>query len=190
MDALAGLGRTQDGVRGVDADHILDLFAHPVWFRGGQVDLVDHRDDLVIVLDRLVDIGQRLGLNALTGIDDQQRAFAGRKRPADLIGEVDMARGVHQVELVFDPVIGLVQQAHGLRLDRDAAFTLDIHAVEHLRAHLAFVQPAAGLDQTVGKGGFAMVDMGDDGKVADMVTCGHERNALAKTGLGQVWPHV
>ena len=32
--------------------------------------------DLVVVLDRLVDVGQRLRLDALGGVDDEQRALA------------------------------------------------------------------------------------------------------------------
>lgn len=38
-----------------------------------------------------------------------------------------MAGGVDQVDRVFQPVLGGIFQAHGLRLDGDAALTLDIH---------------------------------------------------------------
>ena len=44
-----------------------------------QVDLVEDRHDLVIVVERLVDVGQRLRLDALGGVDDQQRALEGRE---------------------------------------------------------------------------------------------------------------
>ena len=74
--------------------------AHPLGVGGGQVDLVDDRHDLVVVLDRLVDVGQRLRLDALRRVDHQQRAFAGGEAAADLVGEVDVAGRVHQVELV------------------------------------------------------------------------------------------
>jgi multidrug efflux pump subunit AcrA (membrane-fusion protein) len=76
---------------------------------------------------RLIDVGQRLGLDALRGVDHQQRAFAGGQRAADLIGEVDVAGRVHQVEDIGLAVLGLVVEAHGLRLDGDAALALDIH---------------------------------------------------------------
>ena len=66
----------------------------------GQVDLVDDGDDRQVVLERQVDVGQRLGLDALGGVDDQQRALAGGEAAADLVGEVDVAGGVDQVELV------------------------------------------------------------------------------------------
>ena len=45
-------------------------------FCGGQIDLVDDGDDFMVVLDRLIDIGERLRLDPLRGIDDEQRAFA------------------------------------------------------------------------------------------------------------------
>ncbi len=40
--------------------------------------------------------------------------------------------------------------------------------IEHLLLHLAVLQSAGGLDQPVGEGGLAMVDVGDNGKVADV----------------------
>ncbi len=94
----------------------------------GQVDLVDHRDDLVIVLDRLIDIGERLRLDALRRVDDEQRAFARGEAAAHFIGEIDMARRVHQVERVALPV-----EAHGLRLDGDPPLFLDVHVIKDLR---------------------------------------------------------
>uniref|UniRef100_A0A0N4ZLE2 Glucosamine_iso domain-containing protein n=1 Tax=Parastrongyloides trichosuri TaxID=131310 RepID=A0A0N4ZLE2_PARTI len=65
LDADAGLGRAFDGVRGVDADDVLDLGLDPLGLCGGQVDLVQNRHDLVVVVDGLIDVGQRLRLDAL-----------------------------------------------------------------------------------------------------------------------------
>ena len=136
----------------------------------GQVDLVEHRHDLMARIERVVDVGERLRFDALAGVDHQQRSFAGRQRPRDLVGEVDMAGRVHQVEDVILAVLGVVVQPHGLRLDGDAALALDIHGIEHLflARHFAIRQPAGHLDQAVGQRRFAMVDMGDDGEVADV----------------------
>ena len=106
VDAEAGLGRDHHRVGGVDADHVLDLLLDLVGFGGRQVDLVEHRHDLVVGVERVVDVGERLRLDALAGIDHQQRAFAGRQRARDLIGEVDMAGRVHQVEDVGLAVLG------------------------------------------------------------------------------------
>jgi hypothetical protein len=61
----------------------------------------------------------------------------------------------------------LVVEAHGLRLDRDAPLTLDVHGIEDLLLHLAVRDVAADLDQPVRQGGLAVIDVGDDGEVAD-----------------------
>ena len=74
---LAGLGRDQDRIRGVEPDHVLDLLLHLLRLGRRQIDLVEDRHDLVVVVDRLVDVGERLRFDALGGVDDQQRAFAG-----------------------------------------------------------------------------------------------------------------
>ena len=44
----------------------------PVLVRRRQINLVENRNDLVVVVERLIDIGQRLRLNALARIDHQQ----------------------------------------------------------------------------------------------------------------------
>ena len=77
-------------------------------------------------------------------------------------------RPIHEVELIGLAVVGLIGQAHGLRLDGDAALALDVHAVEHLLLHLAHRQAAAMLDKPIGQGRFTVVDMSDDGEVADV----------------------
>ena len=169
MDAGPGLGGGEDGVRRVEADDVLDLLADAFGLGGGQVDLVQDRHDLVIVVDGLVDVGERLGLDALARIHHQDRAFAGRQRPRDLVGEVHVAGRVHQVQDIGLAIVSLVGQAHGLGLDGDPALALDLHVVEHLFSHLALGERAGLLDQPVRQRGFAVVDVGDDGKIADVV---------------------
>ena len=51
-------------------------------------------------LERQVDVGEGLGLDALGGVDDEDRALAGLQAAADLVGEVDVAGRVDQVEPV------------------------------------------------------------------------------------------
>ena len=172
MPVLAEIG---DRVGGVEADHVLDLLLDPLGLGGRQVDLVEDRHDLVVVVDRLVDVGERLRLDALAGVDDEERALAGGERAVDLVGEVDVAGRVDEVQDVVLAVLGAVVEAHGLRLDGDAALALDIHRIEHLRLHLPLAQAAGHLDEPVGQRRLAVVDMGDDGEVADIAlgACGH-----------------
>jgi hypothetical protein len=54
-----------------------------------------------------------------------------------------------------------------VRLDRDAPLALQIHRVEHLRFHFAGLQGARLFEQTVGQRRLAVIDMGDDGEIAD-----------------------
>ena len=132
----------------------------------------------MVVVDRLIDVGQRLRLDALAGVDHQQRALAGGERAVDLVGEVDMAGRVDQVEDVVLAVARLVVEPHGLRLDGDAALALDVHRIEHLLDHLARLEPAGELDQPVGERRLAVVDMGDDREIADVVD-GDRRHGAA-----------
>ncbi len=168
LDAEAGLGRNQHGVRRIEADHILDLLLDALGLGRRQIDLVEHRHDLMAGIERMIDIGERLRLDALARIDDEQRAFAGRERTRDFIGEVDMARRIHQVQNIGLAVFGLIFEPHRLRFDGDAALAFDIHRIEHLLDHVARRHGAGHLDQPVGQRRFAMVDMGDDGKIADI----------------------
>ena len=77
FDALTGFGRNLHRITGIQADHILDLGADAVRLGCGQIDLVQHRYNLVIIVERLIDIGERLGLDPLAGVDDEERTFAG-----------------------------------------------------------------------------------------------------------------
>jgi hypothetical protein len=79
-----------------------------------------------------------------------------------------VARRVDQVQVVALPVLRQVAERRGLRLDGDAALTLQVHGVQHLLADLALGESAAALDQAIGQRGLAVVDMGNDRKVADM----------------------
>ena len=169
-NAEAGLGRDHHGVGRVDADDVLDLLLDLLRLCGGKVDLVQDRNDLMTRVERVVDVGERLRFDALAGVDHQQGTFAGRQRPRDFVGEVDMAGRVHQVEDVILAVLGVVGEADRLRLDGDAALALDVHGIEHLllARHFAVGEAAGHLDQTVGQRRFAMVDMGDDGEIADV----------------------
>ena len=85
---------------GVDADHVLDLGPGALGIGLRQVHLVQHRHHLDAEVERGVAVGHRLRLDALARVDDQQRALAGRERAAHLVGEVDVARRVDQVEVV------------------------------------------------------------------------------------------
>ena len=76
----------------VEADDVFDLLLDAVGFGRRQVDLVEDGDEFEIVLDGEICVGKRLGLDALRGVDDEQRAFAGGQRPRNLVRKIDVAR--------------------------------------------------------------------------------------------------
>ncbi len=135
--ALARLAAGENGLLGGDRESLLDLVSRPLGIGGRKIDLVDDRDDLEVRVHRHERVGDGLRLHALRRVDDEQHAFARRERTADLVGEVDVTRGVDEVQLVGLPVVGVVEQPDRLRLDRDAALALDVHRVEHLLHHVA-----------------------------------------------------
>ena len=94
-------------------------------------------------------VGKRLGFDALARIDHQDRTLTGLQRAADLVAEVDVPRGVDQVEGVGLAVPRLVVQANRSRLDGDSLLTLELHRIEHLAGHLARVDGVGGLEQAV-----------------------------------------
>ncbi len=166
IDTLAGLGAHPDRVACVDADDVLDLGYDALGLRHRQVDLVEHRHDLDALLEGGVAIRDRLRLDALRGVDHQQRSFARSERARNFVGEIDVARSVDQMQAIRTAIARLVRKRRRLCLDGDAALTLQIHRVEHLLTHLALRQTATALYEAVGQRGFPVVDVGDDRKVA------------------------
>ncbi len=51
-----------------------------------------------------MDVGERLRLDALRGVDDEDGALAGLQAVADLVGEVDVTGRVDEVEPVGQAV--------------------------------------------------------------------------------------
>ena len=88
--------------------------AYTLGLRGRQVDLVQHRDDVQVVLERQVEVGQRLRLDALRGVDQQDGALAGGQRAGHLVGEVDVARACRSCAARSStPVVAAT--VHGIR---------------------------------------------------------------------------
>ena len=161
------------GVGAVQADGFLDLFLDAIHLGAGQVDLVQHGHDLVVVVQGQIDVGQGLGLHALGGVHHQQRAFAGGQGTRYFVVEVHVSGRVDEVQLIFLSVGSHIGDAHGLRLDGDAALAFQIHLVQVLLAGLALADDLGQLKDAVGKGGLAVVDMGDDAEIANMIQTGH-----------------
>ena len=173
LDPLARLaGDAQDRV-GRLAEQVGDLLGDALGLGARQVDLVQARDELEAGVDGEVGVRERLGLDALARVDDEQRALARGEAAAHLVGEVHVAGRVDEVQLVGLAVARRVVDAHRLGLDRDAALALEVHRVEHLGAHRPGVDGLRHLEDAVGQRRLPVVDVGDDREVADVCLVGH-----------------
>ena len=101
-------------------------------------------------------------LDALCGIDHEQRTLTGSQRAGNLVGKVDVTWRIDEIQLVVLAVRSTVRQRHALRLDRDTSFPFQIHRIENLLRHFSRLQPTAQLDKAICQRRFAMVDMGND----------------------------
>ena len=122
-----------------------------------------------------IDIRQCLCLNALCRIHHQDRAVAGRQRTADFVVKVHMSRSIDQVKDILFSVLRLIYRAYCLCLDGNTAFPLQVHIVQHLCLHLSAGEQTGLLDDAVCQGGFTVIYMCHNTKIADLtlVYCCH-----------------
>ena len=84
-----------------------------------------------------------------------------------------MARGVDEIQGIGLSVPGGIGQANRLAFYRDAPFPFNIHRVQNLVLKIPFGNDVGGFNQTVRQSGFAVINMGDNAEVSDMLhsTC-------------------
>ena len=168
VDADAGFGAGWDGFFAGDGEDFFELLANGGEVGVGQVDFVDDGDEGEALFHREVDVGDGLGFDSLCSIDDQEGAFAGGEGAGDFVGEIDMPRGVHEVEFVDFTGLGLVLHRDRMRFDGDAALAFEVHGVEHLILLLADLDGAGVFEEAVGEGGLAVVDVGNDAEITSI----------------------
>ena len=78
-----------------------------------------------------IEIGDRLRLDTLSCIYNQQCPFAGGDGARDLVGEVHVPWGIDQIEYVV-LAIELIVHLDGVTLDGDPTLALEIHIIEYL----------------------------------------------------------
>ncbi len=75
-----------------------------------------------------------------------------------------MSWSVDEIELVPFPV-----HPYGTKLDGNSSFLFDIHSVEHLSVrHISMLDSSRDLEESVSKGRFPVIDMGDNAEIADV----------------------
>ena len=135
-----------------DGKNFLHLFQAHRHIGSRKVDFVDDRNDMKIMTHGQLNICNGLCLHSLGCVNDEQGAFTGCERTADFIGEVNMARGVNQIQFVFITVGCFVRHADRMRFDGDSAFLFQIHGIEELIVgQIAFFNGSGRFKQAVGE---------------------------------------
>ena len=137
--------------------------------RVGAVDLVDDEDDRESRLQRLAEHEARLRQRALARVDEEQDAVDHRQPALHLAAEVGMARSVDDVDLH-----GAVADGGVLREDRDPLLAFQLPGIEDPLGDILVRAERPGLpEQRIDEGRLAVIDVGDDGDVADVGALRH-----------------
>jgi|GEM_PF-2626242 len=178
-DADAGFATRQNRLFGRNRQNILQLTKAELEIRARQIDFVDDRNDLEVLAERQMGVGHGLRLHALGGVDQEHGAFARRKTARNFIGEVHMAGRIHEVEFIDLSVLRRITHRHRMRLDRDPTLFLEVHRVEMLGRHRPLRHGIGIFQQPVGQCGFAVIDVGNDTKIASQRNNVHGKAAQA-----------
>ena len=142
--------------------HHIDDFVNP---RFGSVYLVDDHQGVDALPQCLAQHISGLGHGPVDGVYQQQAAVGHVHYAFDLAAEVGVPRGVDDV----DPDIA-VRYGGVFGQDGDAAFPLQGIGVHDQGTHLlVWAEHLALFQQRVDQGGLPVVDVGNDGKVTDVV---------------------
>ena len=136
LNANVFLGATGHSIFTRDRQDILDLRDGPVDIRVGQINFIDHRNNLEILFHREMDIGDGLRLHTLCSIDNQQGAFTGAETARNLIGEIHMPGSVDEIQFICFTILRCVGHGHRMGLDGNAPLALQVHRVQQLILHL------------------------------------------------------
>ena len=179
---------------GVQVEHqVKHLLLHQVRGAVFLVHLVHHHNRLEPKLNRFAKHEARLRHGALEGVDKQQHRVGHLQHTLHFSAKICVARGVNQVDLDVFP-----SRADVLGQDGDPALPLQVVVVQdEFSRVLSVVDDVALVDDFVDEGGFPVVDVGDDGHVADAAHegwfCGRKGRTSLQTadrrlGINFAWP--
>ena len=159
-------GELELPVGGAEVHHEVEgVVDHGLRAGARAVDLVDHDHDGEAGVDGVAQHEARLGHGALEGVHEEQGGVGHTEHALHLAAEVGVARGVDDVDLD-----ALVLDGDVLGQDGDAALALLVVGVEDTVLHLLVCpEGVGGPQQLVDEGGLAMVDVGDDGDVSQVL---------------------
>mmetsp|Transcript_62670 Transcript_62670/g.176697 ORF Transcript_62670/g.176697 Transcript_62670/m.176697 type:complete len:227 (-) Transcript_62670:130-810(-) len=150
-------------VRCAEVDHEVEhLVLDPVHAGAVAITFVDHNEGLDAAGKRFHQHELGLGHGALRGVNKEAHTVHDRHHTLHLAAKVSVTGGVHDVELGVLP-------RHGgdLRHDGNAALALEVHGVhEAVTAVIVLDGDLCLVEQLVDQRGLAVVDVRDDGHVA------------------------
>ncbi len=145
------------------------------------VDLVDDHDGLQPERERLREHEPGLRERPLGRVHEEHHAVDHAERPLHLAAEIGVAGRVHDVDLDLLAGVGDVADGRVLGHDGDPLLALEVHRVHDPLGDVLVVAEGAGLpEERVDEGGLAVVDVGDDGDVAELRHGGAGRPGGAK----------
>ena len=153
-------------IGGVQLQQQLQHFVHHFMNPGiGLVNLVHRHDDLVAQLQGLLQHKPGLGHGAFGSVHQQDDAIDHFQNPLHLAAEIRVARGVHDVDLVI-----FIVYCRVLGQDGNTPLPFQVAGVHNpLHGCLIFPVDAALLQHLVHQRGLAVVDVGNDGNIANFV---------------------
>ena len=182
--AGAGAGVDDRGIElafvRAEVDHqveglVVDLLAARV----RAVHLVDDDDDRQAERQRVLEHEAGLRHRAFKRVDEQQNAVHHLEHALDLAAEIGVAGGIDDVDLHVLIVHGGI-----LRQNGDAALLLDGVIVHHAVGNLlVFAENAALLEHLVDERGLAVVNVRDDGDIAEVFTNHFQMEALLSVDM-------
>ena len=168
--ALTGRAEDRRGIElflgRIQIEQQLKHLVHDLMHTGVRpVDLVDDNDDLVAKLQRLLQHEARLRHGSLRCVDKQQNAVDHLQNALDLAGEIGMARGIDDVDLII-----LIVDSGILGENGDAALAFEIAGVHHtVDDRLVFAVHAALLEHLIDQRGLAVVNVRDDCNIPNFI---------------------
>ena len=142
-----------------------DFVVHLGWLSVFAVNFIDDEHDFEAVGESFAEHEAGLGLGTVIGVDQEEYAIDHAEGAFDFAAEVSVAGGVDDVDGLILPVNGSVFGLNG-----DALLFLEVHGVHGAFFHaLIGAVNAAFLEQFVDQRSFAVVNVGDNSDIADVL---------------------
>ena len=149
LNALTGLGRSQNSLRGIQTNNILYFLLYSLWICTRQIYFVNNRNNFQIMFQGHIYVGQGLSLHSLSRIHNQQCTLTGSQASGYLIGKIHMARSINQVQAIHLPILAPIVQTNCLGLDGNTSFPFQIHIIQYLSRHFPLGQGTGIFNQSI-----------------------------------------